>query len=102
MWEAAKKRAKKFGLEFSIKLEDIVIPEYCPLLGIKLKPHDGMHNPGSPSVDRFRSEGGYTPDNVWVISHRANWIKNNASVEELKCLVSNLSKFTEFKFGQRG
>lgn len=37
----AKGRAKARGLPFDLCPEDIEIPEYCPLLGIKLNKHIG-------------------------------------------------------------
>jgi predicted RND superfamily exporter protein len=46
----------------------------------------------TPSLDRIDSKKGYTPDNVWVISHRANQIKNDATIEELKLITENLEK----------
>ena len=96
MWYSAKKRAKQAGLEFDLRAEDIQIPEYCPLLGIKLEPgKEKKPTWGSPSLDRFDSTRGYTRDNVWVISHRANTLKQNATLGELKTLVENMKKFYE-------
>lgn len=43
----------------------------------------------SPTLDRKDSTRGYVPDNVWVISHRANRMKNNATLEEMELLVKN-------------
>jgi hypothetical protein len=91
MWKSAQERAIKKGLEFSIQLEDIKIPETCPLLNTKLIEGDREY---TPSLDRIDSKKGYTPDNVWVISHRANQIKNDATLEELKLIIENLSKIT--------
>jgi hypothetical protein len=45
-----------------------------------------------PSLDRIRPERGYTKGNIWVISNRANTLKNNATLEELELLVKNLRK----------
>lgn len=89
MWKSAQDRAFKKGLDFSIQLEDIKIPENCPLLNKKLIVGDKDH---TPSLDRIDSSRGYTPDNVWVISHRANQIKNDATLEELKLITENLEK----------
>ncbi len=89
MWKSAQERAVKKGLEFSIKVEDISIPEICPLLNKKLILGDREY---TPSLDRIDSKKGYTPDNVWVISHRANQIKNDATFEELKLIIENLEK----------
>jgi hypothetical protein len=78
-----KYRAKARGLPFNLTKDDIVIPEFCPLLGIKLKIASGKAQPDSPSVDQIVPGLGYTKDNIWVISHRANVIKNDASPGEL-------------------
>ena len=45
---------------------------------------------GSASLDRIEPARGYTPDNVWVISWRANHIKADASLGELEILVEGL------------
>jgi hypothetical protein len=81
MVQSARERAKKKGLECTITLDDIVIPDACPVLGIPLDRRDQNH---SPSLDRFDPTRGYTKDNVRVISYRANTIKNDATAEELR------------------
>jgi hypothetical protein len=81
MWSRAKYRAKQKSLDFNITKEDIVIPDTCPLLGTPMK---------SPSLDRIDSTKGYIKGNVWVISNRANTLKNDATLKELKTLVENL------------
>lgn len=92
LW-AAKKRAKSRGLAFTLELKDIHIPTVCPVFGIPLQPlRSGKKHkaPGSPSLDRFDSSLGYTPDNVWIISWRANNLKSNATLDELRQLVCAL------------
>ena len=86
----ANRNAKRRGEECTLELKDIVIPEYCPVLGIKLQPGSHSHQDCSPSVDRIDSTKGYTKDNVWIISARANRIKNNATIEEIKLLYEAL------------
>lgn len=86
MWLRAKHRAEKCGVHFSISVSDIAIPEACPILGIVLIPY-GESRDTSPSLDRIIEEKGYTPDNIRVISNRANRIKSDASVEELEKIV---------------
>lgn len=85
MLNRAKERAKKNNIPFSITEKDIVIPEYCPILGIKLEHHRGK--PGayknSPSLDKIVPELGYVPGNVRVISQVANQCKGNATEEEM-------------------
>lgn len=94
MLYAARNRAKKAGLECTLKVEDIVIPEFCPVLGIPLfasagggkRPPTLLEN--SPSLDRIDNNKGYTPDNVRVISMRANDLKSDATLEELEAVVA--------------
>ena len=92
MWSRAKYRAAHKGREFTITKEDIVIPERCPLLGIPLVCHrgKGSQQGNSPSLDRKDPTKGYIKGNVWVISNRANTLKNDATLTELKTLVENL------------
>ena len=90
MLARAKSRAKKNNLAFNIELDDIVIPERCPLLGIKIESTEVRNSPNNPSLDKIIPEKGYTKDNVWVISNRANTLKNDATLTELKTLVENL------------
>ena len=91
MLATVKSRAKKEGIEFNLELEDIVIPEFCPLLGIKLcLDNTNGDTSSSPSVDKIIPSKGYTKGNVIVISHRANTIKSNASIDEIMLLADNL------------
>ena len=90
MLARAKSRAKKNNLAFNIELDDIVIPERCPLLGIKIESTEVRNSPNNPSLDKIIPEKGYTKGNVWVISNRANTLKNDATLTELKTLVENL------------
>lgn len=84
---AARSRAKKMGMPFNITPEDVSIPEFCPVLGIRLirgKMGDRDH---SPSIDKIIPELGYTKGNVAIMSFRANRFKNDATIEELKKVV---------------
>lgn len=89
MLRCAKLRAKEKGLEFTITSSDIKIPPVCPLLGIHISKGNGKSHHGSPSLDRIDSSKGYVPGNVWVISKKANTIKNNASLEEFMTIAKN-------------
>lgn len=89
-----KGRCKATGKAFDIDASDIVIPEFCPVLGIKLNPRNrgvGYH-PDSPSVDRINNDKGYVKGNVRVISARANLLKNDATVEELTLVLEDLKR----------
>ena len=79
-----KARAKKNNISFDLNVDDLVLPDACPVLGIKIIPFDNSDN--SPSVDRFIPELGYVRGNCQIISKRANHIKNNATLEEIEKL----------------
>jgi hypothetical protein len=87
IWRNARNRAKEKGLAFSIALEDIVIPEFCPVLGIKIEKGSGPFLPSSPSIDRFDPTKGYVPGNIFIISNRANIIKRDCTIEEVRALL---------------
>ncbi len=91
-----KNRAKNKGIEFSLRHSDIVIPDVCPVLGIPIilgSTEKGARNPNAPSIDRFDNSCGYTPSNIRVISNRANHLKNNAAIDELKAIVRYMEDF---------
>ena len=90
--KAAKARAKKYGHEFNIEVEDIIIPEYCPLLDLKIEIRRGGHGPQdcSPSLDRIDNTKGYVKGNVWVISWLANKMKATATDEQLLTFALNV------------
>jgi hypothetical protein len=88
----ARRRASKKNLPFSIVEEDITIPDVCPVLGIPLFSGDGHMIDNSPNLDRIIPEKGYVAGNIRVISQRANRIKSNATVEELRAVLKDLQK----------
>lgn len=89
MFHNARQRAKRRGLVFDLTLNDIVIPRYCPVLGLELAGSTaGGPADNSPSLDRIRMAEGYIRGNIEVISFRANRIKHNATVEELEKVLA--------------
>lgn len=84
MVRSAKGRAVKAGVAFNITAEDIIIPQTCPVLGIPLIVGQSQSSDNSPSLDRVLPLMGYVKGNVLVISNRANRIKNNATIHELR------------------
>lgn len=81
----ARARAKRKGLEFSLELEDIIIPDKCPYLGVEMIPQAPLGTPRAyvMSLDRINPEARYVKGNVEVISWLANTMKNNATTEQL-------------------
>lgn len=84
MLHQAKARSKKLGVPFDLVLEDIVVPSLCPVLNIPLVVQVEHQSDNSPSLDRLDPLGGYVKGNIAVISLRANQIKSNATVSELR------------------
>lgn len=92
LWRS-RSNAKTKGLEHTLTIDDIVIPEICPVLGIPLVPNvgkGGKRSYNAPSVDRIDCSKGYTKDNIRVISWRANDLIANGTLEEFRKVVSFL------------
>jgi hypothetical protein len=85
MFYDARKRALKYGLPFDIEPDDIVVPEYCPVLGVKL--NEGSRE-SAASLDRVLPANGYVKGNVCVISFRANRLKSDATTQELRAVLA--------------
>jgi hypothetical protein len=95
MYWSAKKRSRKKGRNFDITPEDVLAlyVERCPILGIELDWEvEGAKraSDSSPSLDRIDSTKGYSKDNIWIISLRANRIKSDGSPEELMAIAKAL------------
>ena len=101
LMSGARRRAKDKNLPLEIDLdyirsmvgENAELASHCPVFGIPLE-WSSQRNvgiakplPNSPSLDRIDSERGYVKGNVWIISYRANTIKNDATHEELKLVT---------------
>ena len=95
MLKTARHSALRRGIEFSISEGDLLLIDVCPVLGVAIDWTHGTKGkvqPNSPSIDRFDSSKGYTPGNVRVISFRANTIKSNATLDEMKSIVKYMSE----------
>ena len=96
--------AKQRGLEFSITEVDLLIdgklPEFCPVLGVKLDyskgPRFGRNTRlNVASIDRIDNMKGYIPGNVVVVSLRANYLKKDATLAELQALAEFYTKLAD-------
>ncbi len=85
--EGIRHRAKKYGIPFDLTEDDIVIPEDCPIFKKPFIYAKNGRNEFSPSIDKILPQKGYVKGNIIVISWRANRIKNDATVKELKTIA---------------
>lgn len=112
---ASKKFENFMGYKVEGNLEECIsLPDNCPILGCKLqygivppnmvdgKKHfykGGMKGKKRPAnlatLDRLIPEKGYVPGNVFVISDRANRLKNNATLDEILAIA----KYIEDRLG---
>lgn len=101
LW-AAKQRSKKLGLPFNLDKNDIVVPEFCPVLGIKLIVNLGgtTGSDNSPSIDRIIPELGYVKGNIEIISKKANTIKSYGTKEDHEKIVLYMKNCEERTSGK--
>jgi len=89
----SKKSAKKYKIDFNLEIDDILIPEYCPYLGVKISTNtEDKYKQHYYSIDRIDPNKGYVKGNIQVISRLANTMKNNATIEELITFSENVIK----------
>lgn len=85
-----KQRAKKFNIPFKLTAQNILdaIPKdgKCPVFKTELSYGIKNHWNGA-SIDRIIPAIGYVPENIAVISFRANTLKRDGSIKEFKALI---------------
>jgi hypothetical protein len=69
------------------------VVDTCPLLGLPLLYAGDLVSDHSATLDRKSPKLGYTRGNVAVISHRANRLKSDSTIEELQTLLNNLLNY---------
>ena len=93
-----KRQAKLRGYEFNLTKEylESIFPlnDLCPILKIKMSKSMQRHSSvySSASLDRIDNSKGYIKGNVHFISLKANTMKSDASITELKLFSSWVSK----------
>lgn len=106
MLSSARSRAKEKNLPFDIDLDyvrlivgkDAEFASHCqifPKIALDWSCNRGNGPralPNSPSIDRIDPTRGYVKGNIWIVCHRANAIKSNATHEELKLLTKAVGK----------
>lgn len=84
-------KATKQGILFDLNPGQIIIPVRCPYLGVVLTTIRGKgFQPTNASIDRIDPTKGYTHDNIQIISRKANMMKQNASMHELRTFARNI------------
>ncbi len=94
-----KRQAKLKGCEFNLTKEylESIFPlnNLCPILKIKIsksmQKHSDSYN-NSSSLDRIDNLKGYIKGNVHFISRKANTMKSDASITQLKLFSNWISK----------
>lgn len=95
----AKHRAKKDGVPFTLTVNNIEMPEYCPILGVKLiyggtgKTRGYGAADEAASIDRIDPDKGYTPENSVIVSWKANRAKAYLTLKELQNMAEFYKKF---------
>ncbi len=95
LWNGARSRARLNDIEFSISVNDIVVPTHCPVFGIELVMGEAKLTDASPSLDRIDSSKGYVPGNIAVISYKANRAKSNCSYDEILAIADYIKRIRE-------
>lgn len=90
----AKARAKKNNLPFDLTVDDIVIPQTCPLTDIQLVSHIGSGTQGprynSPTIDRVIPDRGYVLGNIEIISNLANALMGQVTDADVLARASQI------------
>ena len=76
-------RAKVKQVPFNLTLEDLDLPDECPILGIPMKFNKNGAFDDSYSIYRIDNTKGYTKGNVQVISLLANSLKSKGTLDQL-------------------
>lgn len=92
LWRAARKRAKEKNIPFDISIEDINIPDICPILKFPLEVGSMSERYNSPSLDRIIPKLGYVKNNIKVISFKANTLKRDGSIEDFEKIIEYIKK----------
>ena len=97
-------RAKKQNVPFNLTVEDMKdliknAADMCPALGVKMEIAKLFANDSdySPSFDRIDPKKGYIKSNIVIVSNRANRIKSDATVDEIRKVADFYEKLLKNK-----
>lgn len=97
IYQSLKNSAKLRNIEFTLTKTDlwlIDIPITCPVFGFPLRTNRGKVQFDSYSFDRIDNNVGYIATNIIIVSYRANILKKDASILELKQLYEFYSSLS--------
>jgi hypothetical protein len=102
IYDLAKQRARRKGLEFSITERGIArVWRYqrgiCKLTGIKLEQEIDRTNLNTGSLDQIIPGKGYTPDNVQFVSVWANRSKSILNEDDFQSRILQAAAFITSK-----
>ncbi len=88
-YQNLKASAKRRRIDFEITLEDFkaIWADVCPVFGTPFDKTGARYHPTGRSFDRLDNSKGYVKGNVLCISMRANGLKKDATIEELRALL---------------
>lgn len=86
----AKSRSQWLKVPFNLTGEylESIWTDFCPVFGIPLEKWTDRQNEGAVELDRKTPSLGYVQGNVVFMSRKANRLKNNAAVDDLRRLLS--------------
>ena len=97
-------RAKKQNVSFNLTVGDMKgliknAADVCPALGVKMEIAKLFANDNnySPSFDRIDPKKRYTKNNIVIVSTRANRIKSDATVDEIRKVADFYEKLLKDK-----
>jgi len=95
-----KSLCKKNNIPFNLDKEYLksIYPKNnkCPLLNIEFEISKNYPKNNCASLDRIIPGNGYVKGNVMFISYRANRIKSNLSLNEMKLLLKNWKRYYKY------
>ena len=101
---AFKNRAKKQNVPFDLTVADISnllknARNICPVLGLKMTTTllGSGDTDYSPSFDRIYPKKGYVKGNIVIVSNKANRIKTDATVDEIRKVADFYEKLLKDK-----
>lgn len=96
MLNSARTRARQADLPFDLSINDIIIPDNCPICLLPMQSAKGVRGGArnSPTLDRVKCDDGYVKGNVAVICKNCNSKKGHATSSELRHIADWIDSFS--------